>query len=136
MSGAVALALAATTSPVIAGASLGAYGMPTSTGMIAYQSTLQTAVPARVRGRVFALYDELWNGARLVSLGVGGVLADAIGIRAVYVVGGLCCWQRPQLASPRPRRPASSGRESDTRAQSMGRPTTRLVCLLFRAFGS
>ncbi len=83
------LALAATTSPLVAGASLAAYGMSTSTGMVAYQSTLQTAVPAEVRGRAFALYDVLWNAARLVSLGFGALLADTIGIRAVYVVGGL-----------------------------------------------
>lgn len=30
----------------------------------------------------------LWNAARLVSLGAGGLLADAIGIRGVYVSGG------------------------------------------------
>lgn len=83
------LALAATTSPLLAGAGLAAYGMSTSTGMVAYQSTLQTAVPAEVRGRAFALYDVLWNAARLVSLGLGALLADTIGIRAVYVVGGL-----------------------------------------------
>ena len=87
--GGVDLALAATTNPAIAGASLGAYGMSTSTGMVAYQSTLQTAVPAKVRGRAFALYDVLWNGARLISLGAGGILADTIGIRAVYVVGSV-----------------------------------------------
>ncbi len=83
------LALAATTSPLVAGVGLAAYGMSTSTGMVAYQSTLQTAVPAEVRGRAFALYDVLWNAARLVSLGFGALLADTIGIRAVYVVGGL-----------------------------------------------
>lgn len=87
--GGVDLVLAATTSPFIAGGSLVAYGMSTSTGMIAYQSTLQAEVPDRVRGRAFALFDVLWNAARLVSLGVGGVLADAIGIRAVYVAGGV-----------------------------------------------
>ena len=63
--------------------------MSTSTGMIAYQSTLQAEVPERLRGRVFALFDVLWNAARLVSLGAGGLLADAIGIRSVYVAGGL-----------------------------------------------
>ncbi len=42
-----------------------------------------------VRGRAFALYDVLWNGARLVSLGLGGVLAEAVSIRSVYVLGGV-----------------------------------------------
>lgn len=57
--------------------------------MIAYQSTLQREVPSELRGRAFAFYDVLWNSARLVSLGVGGLLTDAIGIRAVYLVGGI-----------------------------------------------
>lgn len=86
--GGVDLTLAATTNPLIAGVGLGAYGMSTSTGMVAYQSTLQTAVDADVRGRAFALYDVLWNGARLLSLGLGGILADAVGIQAVYALGG------------------------------------------------
>lgn len=67
---------------------LGVYGVGTSTGMVTYNSLLQTAVPDRLRGRIFALYDVVWQSARLVSIAVGGVLADAIGIRAVYVLGG------------------------------------------------
>ena len=46
-------------------------------------------MPADVRGRAFAFYDVTWNAARLVSLGLGGLLAEVIGIRAVYVVGGV-----------------------------------------------
>jgi MFS family permease len=63
--------------------------MSTSTGMVAYQSTLQSEVAPEVCGRAFALYDVIWNGARLLSLGIGGLLADAFGIRAVYVLGGV-----------------------------------------------
>jgi len=37
---------------------------------------------------VFAFYDVVWQSGRLASIAVGGVLADAIGIRAVYVFGG------------------------------------------------
>ncbi|MDP9403135.1 MAG: MFS transporter [Actinomycetota bacterium] len=48
--GGVDLALAAFSSPVAAGGALVAYGMSTSTGTVAYQSTLQTAVPAEARG--------------------------------------------------------------------------------------
>lgn len=87
--GGVDLLLAAVASPVVAGGALLLYGVGTSTGMVAYQSTLQTAVPADVRGRAFAFYDVTWNAARLVSLGLGGLLAEVIGIRAVYVVGGV-----------------------------------------------
>lgn len=87
--GGVDLVLALTTTPLLAGASLVVYGMSTSTGMVAYQSTLQSEIPEAVRGRAYALFDVLWNGARLVSLGTGGLLADAMGIRAVYLTGGL-----------------------------------------------
>jgi MFS family permease len=87
--GGVDLMLATATSPLVAAPALVLYGVGTSTGMIAYQSTLQRAVEAEVRGRVFALYDVLWNAARLLSLGLGGLLADAVGVRAVYAVGGL-----------------------------------------------
>jgi hypothetical protein len=84
--GAVDLTLAAVPSAVVATVALAVYGVGTSTGMIAYQSTLQTEVPVQVRGRAFALYDVLLNGARLLSLGLGGLLADAVDIRAVYLV--------------------------------------------------
>ena len=87
--GGVDLTLAGVGNPAVAFAALGAYGVGTSTGIIAYQATLQTEVPTELRGRAFALYDVLWNAARLLSLGLGGLLADAVGIRAVYVVGGL-----------------------------------------------
>lgn len=87
--GGVDLTLAGVGNPIVAVGALGAYGVGTSTGMIAYQATLQTEVPAELRGRAFALYDVLWNAARLVSLGLGGLLADAVGIRAVYLLGGL-----------------------------------------------
>lgn len=87
--GGVDLSLAVVQHPALAGGALVTYGMATSSGMIAYQSTLQKQVPALLRGRVYAFFDVVWNGARLVSLGVGGLLADAVGIRAVYVVGGL-----------------------------------------------
>lgn len=107
--GGVDLGLAAASNPVVAAGALAAYGVGTSTGMIAYQATLQTLVPTALRGRAFALYDVLWNAARLVSLGLGGLLADAISIRAVYVCGGVLLlaaaavgWSAP-LPSTRPR---------------------------------
>jgi len=46
-------------------------------------------VPDRLRGRVFAFYDVVWQAARLASIGVGGVLADTFGVVAVYWAGGL-----------------------------------------------
>ena len=84
--GGVDLTLAGVAEPVVAGTALVAYGMSTSTGMVAYQSTLQTLVPAGVRGRAFAFYDVLWNGARLLSLAAGGVIAEVADVRLVYVI--------------------------------------------------
>lgn len=86
--GGVDLTLAASSTFGVALAALGAYGVGTSTGMVAYNSVLQTTVPDRMRGRVFAFYDVVWQGGRLVSIAVGGVVADALGVRAVYVLGG------------------------------------------------
>lgn len=87
--GGVDLTLAAVGDPVVAGGALVVYGMSTSTGMVAYQSTLQTLVPAETRGRAFAFYDVLWNAARLFSLAAGGVLAEVAGIRLVYVASAV-----------------------------------------------
>jgi MFS family permease len=62
------------------------YGLNTSTGVVASNSILQTVIPDRVRGRVFTLLDMTWAAMRLLSLGLGGLLADRIGISAVYVI--------------------------------------------------
>jgi len=86
--GFVDLVLAVTTSLGVALGALAAYGVGTSVGNVTYNSVLQTSVDDSVRGRVFAFYDIVWQSGRLVSIGVGGVLADAYGITAVYVFGG------------------------------------------------
>ncbi|MFP5317692.1 MAG: MFS transporter [Acidimicrobiia bacterium] len=86
--GGVDLALAASSSFPLALVSLAVYGVGTSTGMVTYNSVLQSTVPDRLRGRVFACYDVVWQTARLASLGLGGLLADGLGVRSVYVLGG------------------------------------------------
>lgn len=86
--GLVDLTLAATASFGIAVGALAVYGVGTSTGNVTYNSVLQQAVPDRLRGRVFAFYDVVWQSARLISIGLGGVLADAYGITIVYILGG------------------------------------------------
>ncbi len=86
--GGVDLVLAASSSFALALGALATYGIGTSTGHVTYQTLLQTTVPDAVRGRVFALYDVVWQSARLVSIGLGGVLADTLGVRAVYLLGG------------------------------------------------
>lgn len=74
--------------PVAAGA-LMVYGVGTSTGAVTFNSLLQSHVSDRTRGRVFALMDLLWQTGRLASLGIGGLVADTYGIRAVYYLGGV-----------------------------------------------
>jgi MFS family permease len=64
------------------------YGLNTSTGMVASNTIVQTVIPDRVRGRVFTLLDVTWAAMRLLSLGLGGLLADRLGISAVYFIGG------------------------------------------------
>jgi len=86
--GLVDLVLASTRNLAIAMGALAAYGMGTSTGMVTYNSLLQAEVSPEVRGRVFMGFDLLWQAGRLASLVLGGVAADALGIRAVYYLGG------------------------------------------------
>ncbi len=86
--GAADLVLASTREPAIAGAALGLYGVGTSTGMVTFQTVMQTKIESAMRGRAFSLLDVTWHTARLASLVAGGLLADAIGIRAVYLFGG------------------------------------------------
>jgi predicted MFS family arabinose efflux permease len=87
--GVVDLVLASTRSLGIAMGALAAYGVGTSTGMVTYNSLLQAEVAPEARGRVFAGFDLLWQAGRLTSLVLGGVAADAQGIRAVYYLGGI-----------------------------------------------
>lgn len=87
--GGVDIVLALSRSFGVALGALAVYGVGTSTGNVTYNSVLQTTVPDRLRGRVFAFYDVTWQTGRLVSIGIGGVLADTFGVVAVYWAGGL-----------------------------------------------
>lgn len=64
------------------------YGLNTSTGMVVFNSTVQGVVPEAVRGRVFTLLDVTWSAMRLLSLALGGLLVDALGIQFLFWVGG------------------------------------------------
>lgn len=87
--GAVDVAVAASQRFLVAMGALAVYGVGTSTGTVTYNSVLQTTVPDRLRGRVFAFYDVVWQAGRLLSIGLGGVIADGFGITAVYWTGGV-----------------------------------------------
>jgi MFS family permease len=64
------------------------YGLNTSIGMVVFSSTIQGAIPDAVRGRVFTLLDVDWSAMRLVSLALGGILVDALGIQPLFWIGG------------------------------------------------
>ncbi len=56
--------------------------------MVVFSSTIQGVVPDKVRGRVFTLLDVTWNAMRLLSLALGGILVDTVGIRPLFWLGG------------------------------------------------
>jgi len=87
--GVVDLVLAVVTTVPLAAGALLFYGLSTSTGTVTFSSLIQSRVPEDLRGRAFAGFDMLWQTGRLLSLLGGGLLADAVGIRAVYLLGGL-----------------------------------------------
>ncbi|MGP4014331.1 MFS transporter [Saccharopolyspora sp. 5N708] len=85
--GLVDVLLAATTWAPLAAAALVLFGLGTSTGTISLTSLVQTRTGEATRGRVFAGFDALFQTGRLVSLLLGGLLADRLGITAVYFLG-------------------------------------------------
>ena len=87
--GLVDLLLSVVTALPLAAGALLFYGLSTSTGNVTFSSLLQSRVPEELRGRAFAGFDVLWQTGRLLSLLGGGLLADWVGIRAVYLLGGL-----------------------------------------------
>lgn len=86
--GLVDLMLATFTALPPALVALAIYGLGTSTGAVTFNSLLQAHTPEHVRGRIFAGFDVFWQLGRLVSLLIGGLLAAALGIQAVYYLGG------------------------------------------------
>ena len=64
--------------------------------MVVFTSTLQSAIPEHMRGRVFTLFDVTWSAARLLSLAIGAALVDVIGIHPVYWLGARC-WSSASL---------------------------------------
>jgi len=83
----VDVVLATVTGLAAAMTTLLAYGIATSTGAVTFNSLLQAETPEPLRGRVFAGFDMLWQAGRLLSLLLGGLLADTLGIQAVYYLG-------------------------------------------------
>lgn len=80
--------LAVATAPPLAWLLLFIYGLNTSSGMVVYQTWVQRQVPDAMRGRVFTWLDVVWNVMKVISLGLGGWLAERMSVEVVYYIGG------------------------------------------------
>ena len=118
--GVVDLILAVATSLPLAAGALAVYGLSTSTGNVTFASLIQSRVPQDLRGRAFAGFDMLWQSGRLLSLLGGGLLADAVGIRAVYLLGGLLLLTAAAVGSLAARATAPSNDQTGPTATSGG----------------
>ena len=117
--GLVDAVLASITGLASAMATLLVYGLGTSTGAVTFNSLLQAEVPEKLRGRIFATFDMLWQSGRLISLLLGGIAADLFGIRAVFYLGGalllIAAWIGWRgLRQVAPHQPSPSSKPSTT----------------------
>ena len=53
------------------------------------QTLVQTSTADATRGRVVALLQAAMSTASVASMAIGGILADVLGVRAVYVAAGV-----------------------------------------------
>ena len=83
------VALAIFTPLPVALAILFVYGLSTSAGIVVFNSAIQDAVSEHMRGRVYTLLDVTWNGMRLLSLLLGGLVVDSLGVQPLYWAGGV-----------------------------------------------
>jgi len=59
---------------------------------------LQSTIAPEMQGRVFTLVTSLATGIAPLSLAVAGPLAEVLGVRFWYVVGGVVCIVMGSLA--------------------------------------
>ena len=92
----VALARAGNDLAAVAGAGFGALlvlwvvaGVANTVGTIAYESMLQQHTPDALRGRVIAGSEAVMNIATLGGLGLVGLIGEAVGARAIFLVSGV-----------------------------------------------
>lgn len=62
-------------------------GLSQTINGISINTLLQTRVPNEVMGRTFASMGILIQVCQLISMGVGGILSDIIGVRMIYILG-------------------------------------------------
>ena len=87
--GLIDVALAFVTGFWVPAALLVLYGINTSTGGVAYTTLLQRRIPERYRGRVFSAFNMVWQGGRLVSLALAGMIVDVISVQVLYIGAGI-----------------------------------------------
>ena len=63
-------------------------GAAHGTKSVLVRTLVQLRTPDRIRGRTFAAYNGLRNGAEVLALGLGGVLVATIGARAALYIAG------------------------------------------------
>jgi hypothetical protein len=80
--------LAATTRPVLAGLALAGYGFAAVWWNVVTASFRQAVVPERLQGRVNSAYRLASWGATSLGAAAGGLVAAALGLRAVYAGAG------------------------------------------------
>ena len=137
--GLVDLVLATVTALPTAVAALVVYGLGTSTGNVTFSTLIQSHVPVELRGRVFSAFDLIWQSMRLASLLLGALLADTLGIRAVFYTGGVLLLGAALTAWPRPTRvpgPDSAVRCPRVWPCGPGRKRLRLLGTWARPVGS
>lgn len=78
------------------------------------------------RGRAFAGFDVLWQSGRMLSLLGGGLLADAVGIREVYLLGGLLLLAAPAIGAAGARAASSESQVSYRCSQATKDPPARV----------
>jgi DHA3 family macrolide efflux protein-like MFS transporter len=86
------VAFANSSGPLVALLILAVVGIAAGIVSVLITSVIQLSTPTEIRGRVFGLLGTLSAGLMPVSLGLAGVIADALdrNIPLIYVASGLC----------------------------------------------
>ena len=63
-------------------------GASSSVATVVSTTGLQLHAPEGLRGRVFSLYEQVFTLLSVASMLLGGALADRLGVRLIYLVGG------------------------------------------------
>ncbi len=64
-------------------------GITFSTGNAPMMAILQTTVPNQIQGRVLSLMNTVMGLAGPIGLAIAGPLGDALGVRSVFIIGGV-----------------------------------------------